>query len=164
MKRKVKKLYTEFFNKTSEVKTEINFSEKDEKMIDNFVKSLPEYVDEDWLFDFLLFGFGRYADKTTHCGKGNVQLNWVIGKKALEAYKNKTEQQLYYTAKFKIEKGISKRIKKQTPLSDEYLNRERSRFLNTEMGFFHCKENMLTYETNKVCLRCKFKKMCKDEK
>jgi hypothetical protein len=164
VKRKVKKLYTEFFNKTSDVKVDITFSEKDEKMIDNFIKLLPDYVDEDWLFDFMLFGFGRYADKETHCGKGNVQLNWVIGKKAIEAYNNKTEQQLYHISKFKIEKGINKRRKQVIPLSDLYLNTERSRFLNTERGFLHCKENLLSYETNKVCLKCKFKKICKNEK
>ena len=163
MKRKVKKLYTEFFNKTSETKIDISFSEKDEKMIDNFIKMLPEHADEDWLFDFLLFGFGRYAEKDTHCGKGNVQLSWVIGKKAMEAYNNRTEQQLYYTSKFKIERDICKKVKPVSPLSDDYLNKERGRFLNTDRGWFHCKENLLSYETNKICLKCKFKNKCRNE-
>jgi len=164
MKKKVEKLYEKFFRLTSKKQDFIfQSSSKEKKMIENFLAKLDETANEEWLFDFLLFGFSRYADLETRYGKGLVQLSWVIGQKAIDTFKKRTEEQLYYTQKFKEEYGINKEVKKEKPFNESFLNREKQRFYNTERGLLHCKEMLFTPNESNSCLNCKFKEECKTE-
>ncbi len=154
------KLYEKLFRLVSGMTTvNISLNEREKKMVDKFLLKYDVYS-EDWLFDYLIFQFSRYHDKQTMYGKGVVQVNWVIGGKADEAWRNRTEQHLYYADKFKQQYGITKETNFNTVLSEDWTNRERKRFFNTERGFLNCQELEIKKGANKWCLICKFKKYC----
>lgn len=103
MKKSVIKYYEYFFQEISGNRGfTFNIKDSQKSLIDNFVKMIPETAGEDWLFDFFLYQFSRYYDKKTRFGTGIVMLNWVIGKKALQEYKNRTEQQLHFVNEFRV--------------------------------------------------------------
>lgn len=132
------------------------------KLITKFVSVIPDIASEDWMFDYLVFQFGRYYDLKTRYGKGVILISWVLGQKAMDAWKARTEQQLYYTQKFKIELGLEKKKDFTMKLSEDFLNAERERFHNTEQGFLNCQELELKKQKNRICITCKFKKYCNE--
>ena len=103
----VSKYYEMFFSEVSGNRS-FTFAPKDiqRKTINNFIKYIPETAGEDWLFDYFTFQFSRYFDKKTRFGVGIVMLNWVVSKKALEEYRNRTDQQIYFAELFKTKYRI----------------------------------------------------------
>lgn len=146
---------------------ELKLTEKVSKIIDSFNKELKKHyfgsVDEEFLFNFTVYQFRYYEDKQTRFGKGRVQLNWILGKKAIERWQNKPKKWLYFNDLFvsrynipAIHKKVKNDIKKTT-----YVNSiERKRFFNTEMGLVHCTQLKLFDRFSKECLICKHKEIC----
>ena len=137
-------------------------TERENKMIDNFVYLLPENYGDVWLFDFMTFQFSRYYDQNTRFGRGKVMLGWVIGKKALAAFRTATEEQFYYVMKFKEICRVKNILLTPTKVefSSNYKNDERKRFFNTDRGLLHCTEMNLFEEKNKICVICKNRNFC----
>lgn len=107
MKKSVIKYYEYFFQEISGNRNfTFNIKDSQKSLIDSFVKLIPETAGEDWLFDFFLYQFSRYYDKKTRFGTGIVMLNWVIGKKAIQEYKDRTEQQLHFVSEFRVKYGL----------------------------------------------------------
>jgi len=157
----VEKIYEKLFRSSSKDDSfTFTPTPTEKKMIENFIAKLPKETSEDWLFDFLTFGFSRYSDLNTRYGKGLIQLSWVIGQKAIDAYNKRNEGQIYYTQKFKAENKIQKEVKKAKPFNESFLNREKQRFYNTERGLLHCKEMLFISNQSNSCLNCKFKEEC----
>ncbi|MFW6273066.1 MAG: hypothetical protein ACOC2U_04745 [bacterium] len=158
----IKSTYEQFFQKTSgNPSFEFNLTKSTRKNLDNFLKRIPEGAGKEWVFDFLLFQFSRYHDKKTKMGRGVVPFSWLVGQKAFDAWNNRTERQVWYSHKFKLDYGITKEVDYNVNLSPEYKDSIRKRFFNTEKGFVFCKENFLKREKgNRYCLRCNFKKVC----
>lgn len=129
------------------------------KQIENFVKKKENEIATNWLYDFFSYQFGRYYDKKTRFGTGIVQLNWVIGDKALLKYKNRSEEELYYTnifiKKFKLKNPLIK--KEKLFLSDEYFNKIRK-----IKNIFRCFGLTLYDPKNKICTFCSNKLICKE--
>lgn len=134
------------------------------KIIDNFVNKLPISCGEDWLFNFMCFGFSKFVNLSTRAGKNKVYLGWIIGLKALKKYREASEEELYYSEKFQMEYLILNILTKNiSPVNSlSYKNRERNRFFGTDRGFIHCKENELFEHKNKYCIGCKFRKYCNE--
>jgi hypothetical protein len=123
---------------------------------------LSESHGEEWLFDFMCFGFHRFVDLKTRFGKGIVKLDWVIGKKPVERFNHASREQLHHSEMFRLEYGIKNVIRQHIKLgtADDYRNRERRRFYNTERGLLHCVENQLYEPSNKNCVTCKNRSEC----
>lgn len=109
------KYYEYFYQKISgSKKFTLKLTAQNNSLIKNFIEIIPETAGEDWLFDFFNYQFFRYADKETRFGKGKVMLSWVIGKNALQEYRERTEQQIYLAGEFKKKYNISPLKKQET--------------------------------------------------
>ena len=141
---------------------EFNPSEKDNKMLDNFVSKLSESHGDDWLFNYMCYQFSRYIGQETRFGKGKIFLGWVLGDKAINKYKLATDEEKYYGEKFKTDYQVKDifKVTASVEISKEYLDRERSRFYHTDRGLFHCMENKLWDSKSKWCITCKYKHFC----
>lgn len=140
-------------------------NERHEKLIKNFIKRVGEHkLDNDFIFNYLVYQFSRYYDAETRFGVGIVQLNWVTGDKALKKWNEHGEQEAFRVQEFKVSYSLvnplTKPVKIATSDMDAYNEKERSRFYNTERGFIHCQENALYSPKSNKCNGCKFKENC----
>lgn len=139
------------------------FMPNEEKMFDNFVKKLNYSIGDDWLWNFFCFQFNHYVDMKTFNGRGKVMVGWVIGDKALQRFRNATEQEMYFTEvfrnRFKVKNPL-KVVETLTP-DKEYLERERNRFKDSVRQLIHCKEHNLYDSKSKTCFMCINKNDCK---
>jgi len=165
MKEKVITLYEYLYGISSGNQNfEYHPTERETKIIDNFIEKLTPSHGEEWLFDFLCYQFSRYIDQNTRYGKGKIMIGWVLGDKAIQKFKEASEEERYYGEQFKVNFNVQNPIKQPietVEISKDYKNRERSRFYGTERGLIHCNENSLYEELNKFCMTCKFKGYCK---
>ena len=164
MKEKVIKMYEYLYGiSTGNQNFEFKPSEKDNKILDNFVSKLTPSHGDDWLFTFMNYQFSRYIDQETRFGKGKILLGWVIGDKAIQKYKDATDEEKYYGEKFKTDYQVTNILTEppKVEISKEYLDRERSRFYATERGLIHCTENKLYDPSSKWCMTCHYKLYCK---
>lgn len=138
------------------------YSKNDQTIIDRFVAKLNYSIGEDWLWEYFCYQFNRYVDLNTRIGKGKIPVSWVMGQKAIEKYKNVSEEELFYVNEFKIRFDIKNPISKKELIirDNNYKDMERKRFKNAERQFIHCKENDLFDKLNKICFNCKNKKYC----
>lgn len=164
LKEYISETYEYLFQRTSgNPMFKFNLTQSTSKNLENFLNRMPEGAGEEWVFDFLLFQFSRYHDKKTKMGKGIVPFSWLVGKKAFDTWNNRTEQQVWYSHKFKLDYRIKKEVDYEINLSNDYKDSIRKRFLNTDRGFVFCKENFLKREKgNRYCLKCKFKNICNE--
>lgn len=168
-------LYELFYRKfTGKKKFKLDLNKKkQEKIIDNFISKLDENysiasIGIDFLVRYFLFQFYYWKNKNI---KRNIQIEWVIGKKALDRF-------LYNGFNEKFEYFINKentidfspiyhKFAKQNyqPNFNEESKRERVeklRFFNTEKGLVNCLENTSLYNPDSdLCIQCKFQEDCK---
>lgn len=161
----IKKQYQYFYWKV--LKKRPSFSLREEKFLLNFEKLLRKHygesVGEEWLFNYILFQFNKFYTANT---KMNIQVNWIFGKKSLQAWMNKNEEHhSYFDNKFKnkfnIKRGDLISPKDKPTLSGEYYKRERSRFdHDLYRKIIHCSELGLYDESSADCKFCKVKGYC----
>lgn len=136
------------------------FKPKDKQtlMINKFITEKERQIGDNWLFDFFLFQFNRYHNQKTRFGTGIVHLNWVIGKKALESWKNRTEQELFYIDDFRQKYNLKNPLipKIQHKLSEDHFNNIRKR-----KNIVDCLNFSLYEEKNVICRFCENKLICK---
>lgn len=164
-------LYELFYRDfTGNKKYKFNYDKKNLTTVNNFVGKLNYNHNEDWLFDY--FGF-QFQIRSTQAinpnfmfGRVKVLLNWIIGSKALNTYLKASDEQKYYGREYVINRGIKNPKQEQfIPFekheTKDYYERERRRFLNTDLGFIHCRDLGLSYDKlSKYCVTCKNKKLC----
>ena len=140
------------------------YSQRDQTLIDKFVKRLNYSIGEDWLWEYFCYQFNRYVDLKTRLGQGKVPLSWVIGDKAWMKYKEASEEELYYVNEFKIRFEVKNPVldKELLVRGNSYKEHERNRFKNVERQFIHCKENSLFDKLSRTCFNCKNKKYCNE--
>jgi len=120
-------------------------------------------IDEEFLLNFIVFQFRNYENTRTRLGKRKVHIQWILGKKALERWKEKPENWLYFNNRFIKKHNIKIEVsKKEKDLSSEKFtkSKERRRFLNQERGYIHCMELDLFERYSKECVICMFKTIC----
>lgn len=168
------KIYTEFFREVSlNYDYELDLSDRNLSLINSFTDSITKdnpTVGKHYLLDFFEFQFNYWHDKDTQFGRGIVMLSWVLGKKAIDRYKNKSTE--HY--KFFISKNLKKRIGITSSSIigknkyDNHLHNlsdmdeiERARFFNMKKGIVWCFNNTNMYHyKSKWCVKCKLKKDC----
>lgn len=161
--KELQKQFTYFYKKV--FKKEYLFSSNDLKVSGNFCKLLKsEYSDsisKDWLFNYLLFQFGRFDYLETNM---SVRLNWIYGKKALTNYKNRHESADYFSKGFRKNHNIRRgellgRVR--VSLSNNYKDSERGRFKGDNIRqFLHCHELGLFDPGSSICRMCLMKIKC----
>lgn len=147
---------------------EVKLNPTNKKILNSFVKRLENEfkggIDEQFLQTFILYQFLYYDSKKTRLGKGKVYLNWILGEKAIERYKNKNENWFYFVEEYRKYLGISSIAEKEVIDQEKvslHKQRERKRFFGSERGWLHCQENELFEKYSSECLSCKFKHNCK---
>lgn len=162
---KVKILYEYLYGVTSGNRNfEFKPREREQKMIENFVKQLTPSHGDDWLYNYMTFQFSRYAEQHTRFGKGKVMLGWVTGQKAFKKYKEAPDEEKYwgevFRTRFSLQNPLLETLSIQ--ISRSYKDRERIRFQDSERQFIHCNENNLFDNRSKECMFCKNKELCKN--
>lgn len=154
------KYYEYFYNKVNDSRFEVTRSERQLKIISNFLKLFGERSQED-LYEFICFQFSRVHKQDTEIGK--IQLNWIFGKKALTYWKGRDETQIYFMRVFKQKYKVKNTLKPKVSINTgSYHNNERLRFFNKNRGYLHCQEIGNSFrESNSICLKCKFNNICK---
>ena len=159
------KLYEYLYQKTSGNKLfEFKPNKTNKIKIDCFLNGLTSSYGQFWLFNFLTYQFFRYHDLKTRFGRGIVQLNWVLGKKALNKFNNASEEEFYMMEEFKSNYSIKNILASRKDISESYkvyLDQERKRFYGTIRGYIHCTELGLYDPINKNCMFCKNNLNCK---
>lgn len=157
MKDSLKKIFNEVYLKVSGV--EYNFGNKSvEKTLDNFIKKLPNNLDEDFLWNFTLFQFSYYDGMETRFDR--IYVNWIYGYKALARWKVRTIQQSYYADEFRKKFGI---VREQAPMEiSSWKSLERGRFTDLNLRLYHCGVESLWDENCKECKECDNFNICKE--
>lgn len=124
------------------------------KMISNFEKLIDTTsIGSNWTYNFLVFQFSRYNGMKTRFGD-KVQFNWVIGKKALEKWNNRSEEEIYYADEFRRKYRLKNPLVSQEKIT---LNKDTIR---QNSSIIDCINMKLYLPMNKVCFRCEHKKVC----
>lgn len=165
-------LYELFYRDfTGNSRYKFNYNKQNLSLVNKFVESLDHRYGDDWLFEYFGFQFQIRSTQETKIdfmfGKVKIMLSWIIGPKALNNYLKSSDGQKFYGRDYIRKKGIKNPRKVDQYLSFEnsemkdYFNRERRRFINTDLGLVHCKDLKLSYDIkSKYCLICKHKKIC----
>lgn len=128
-------------------------------MINSFIKKKEKQIGDNWLFEFFLFQFNRYHSKKTRFGEGIVQLSWVIGNKAIQNWKNKKDEELFYVDEFRQKYGLKNILlpKIELRLSSNYLDIKRK-----SGNLIQCIDLELFDSKNVICRLCTNKEICKN--
>jgi len=139
-------------------------SPKTLKMVENFLKIVPSGAGDEWLFDYFLFHFSRRYSQKTKFGSNVMMSGWLFGKKALEDYRNCSDNERYhYRNIFAKEHNISNNlslIKIDLDSVELWKEIERSRFSDFSRRYIHCEELILYNKNSKTCLECLNKQIC----
>lgn len=142
----------------------------EEAMIASFVTSVGESAGAMYLFKYFCFQFHYWHNLDTMFGKGNVQFNWVIGKKAFERWKSNSEHNWYsystdLSNKFGIRmadlvKEVKVELKQRVVVQHE--DGDRMLYHNTPKGLIMCSDYTSMWEPlSKVCQSCTNVEECK---
>lgn len=164
-------LYLELYVKVSMNENYVlNYSASQETMIYNFIDYFGAMkITKDFLRAYFEFQF-NYTYKFEKFGKGKVMLNWVIGKKAIERWKDRDKFKFKYHILYGIKKHIN--ISNKNPASIGWLDKlakglpheddQRAKHLNTNKGVLWCYSNTTMYNhRSDYCVMCKFSDICK---
>lgn len=164
-------LYLELYKKVAMNENYVlKYSEAQEKMIYNFIDHFgAEKIHDTFLKMYFEFQF-NFTFKFEKFGKGNVMLNWIIGKKAIERWsvrdKFKFKYHILYGIKQFVE--ISKKNDAYVGWWDQlakglaHEDIQRARYLNTNKGMLWCYSMTTMYNhRSDSCILCDFSDMCK---
>jgi len=144
------------------------------KIIGNFVKVLEsEYakgsVGSDYMFKFFAFQFNYWHDKNTRFGAGKIMLEWVIGKTAVQRWKDRHEKAVYHSLRnMALMYGVNPAIDEDLSETN-YLRispgeeQEKNRQYSTDGGLLLCLLGTTLYNhRSKLCIGCKNKVNCRE--
>lgn len=173
-------------------KIKYNFNYTENSALYNFSKFLKDnkkyYLTIDWLFDYFNYQFSYWnfikESKEKNGGFYAIQLHWVLGKKALKRFDEKTQKDIYFYhssffPKFKIKKeDLIKKLQEKELLEIEEekeddkiivfnnLNKReeeiKQKRYNTIEGFQVCLNFTTLFKFNSPsCKNCFYKENCK---
>lgn len=164
------------------MRQEYNLKKKiNERMIKSsevFLQELQKHyhldqLGEDFLWNYFIFQFNFW--KTAKLKRNvEIDISFVIGKKALNRYLNRDQQydwqilndkRNYDQKEFQDIIGLKKKenqslnFEEEIDIDDLY----RRKYFNTQEGFDHCMENTLLYsQKSSFCNRCEKSQICKE--
>lgn len=150
------------FYKDSKLFCDIN-SAINKKTIANFIILLQkkEYdlssIGEDWLRHYFRYQFSYWLDKDI---KRKITIQWILGKKAFDRYDSIDNWQ---QVNYHIDKNTAFIVFEDIEqVDDKYEDIERKRYFNKDIGLLWCIDFTTLYKNGPICLRCKFRKECKE--
>ena len=154
--------YLNFFSlKINKTSYQQNVTQK--KMVDNFVEKFPKGSLGPWfLWSFISFQFAYWGEKDFNQRK-QIELNWIIGQKAIDRWDNRNKEWQYFTQLFLNKKGITNTLNKNCERISikDILEKERSLYLNTEAGILHCMmEGLVFNRHSESCKKCTNQNEC----
>lgn len=141
-------------------------SEKDLFQINKFSylleKEYGDSIDEEWVYNYLLYQFSKYFEANTSFT--TFQVSWVYSQSALKKYRERHPESDYFSNKFATEHNLNRRFEKEsesTRLSEEYKEEQRKIFKkDLDRQLLHCIENLLFDEASNTCSFCKNRQIC----
>lgn len=170
--------YKFYYSKVSGIENYI-FKMTDNRvvMIEKFILEFKELqktnlLQETALKKFFDFQFNHWYRRDAKHGKGiSIQLEWIIGRQAIDRWKNVNKKHLSFIVRknLKTDKDFTKKTKNKENwdnlLINTNINEERlkSKFLNEDIGFESCfiTTNLYNHKSSN-CLNCKFSNECKN--
>lgn len=164
-------LYRKILVFTNKSQRSYYIGSREEALLNNWIKSVKKEcpsleIGDSFIREYLFYQFFYWEGKDTIYGKNTVLPSWILGKKAIERWKNKNEKVNYYLNLFLDKYNLREiNFKKETEKILLYQEIERQRFYNKEIGFLNCLLSTFLYEENsKWCIGCNFKEKCKEIK
>lgn len=145
----------------------IGLTDRELKMVDNFVEKLDSSSGTVFLYNYFAFQFDYWLDKNTRAEERRLPMGWIVGKKAIDRWRNRREKDLYHCLKTARQIGLklSHFTNKQKYNYAEIKSSEETRksyFHNTEQGFGYCVETTTLYhDKSSFCQTCCFADECK---
>lgn len=145
-------------------------------LIDNFIKWLDseygiESIGSDFIIRYFDYQFWYWSNINY---KNRFQLTWVIGKKAINRWKEEVEGGKLSKKEYFIRKDLNvdfnkivsdileEEVKDDIRGFEEKENLEKLKYYNTLAGFVNCIENTTMYRSCQLCFTCDYKEECKD--
>lgn len=179
------------------------YTSKEQTLLENFLKILEDNYElnslgGDFFLDYFLFHFCFWSDvkkgksnKTSRSGIWDTSipmLNWIVGKKGFERWKNKKDNWKFWVRKNGITipndllfakntlESLTKKINVKMANDKVYVNfkpehfellndfeeQDKELFHNTEFGLVNCSQNTSLYNRKSSwCVKCRSAKKCK---
>lgn len=169
-------LFYEYFYQKISFRENFSFkpTKRERKSIQNFISLLEDTYGQDsigsyFLYDFFCFQFNYWQDKDTRLGsQGLARIEWLIGPKSFERWKNKTKHYKYFYKVNLLNKvnlsfnEIEILINKEKlNFSSKYEEDLKEKYFNTKKGFLTCiLYTSLFNEESIFCNKCLFSKKC----
>lgn len=156
-------------------KFEFKPTERELKQIDGFIAVLDKKyssnsLGREFIFNFMAFQYDYYST-LDHQAKNRIPLNWVAGKKGLDRWINRTEEDLYHCTMYARELGLHvgliktgiKKKKNNVSTLSHHEEIEKQRFYNKDGGLVNCIETTTLFnDKSSWCKLCKHKVKCKE--
>lgn len=150
-------------------------SQRELKQIENFIALLEKKYDKNsigriFLFNFMALSYDHYST-LDHQAKKRIPLNWIVGKKALDRWVKRVEDDLYHSQKYVAENGIhigligagTERRSDDVTSIKKHEEEEKLRFYNKPRGMVNCIETTTLYNHRSLnCISCIYRKECKN--
>ncbi len=165
--------YSEIFNATG---YRFKITDSKEKTIENFIAGIKEYtksteLQNDYMEKYFEFQFNHWYKYSSQSEVKSVQIEWIVGKKALERWKN-TDKEI---AAFVVRKNLKTDVNFTSKLEKEnwdniLLNinpieeKDKQRFFGTVKGYNYCLALTTLYNhKSPLCMQCFKSKECKSD-
>lgn len=162
-------LYNKIYKKSFKLDLSVN---NQRKQLDNFIAMLGQYYDlhsigPNFLIDYFCYSFSQWTDRVT---QRDISLSWIVGKKAVLNFVNRTSGQQYYATKFlskyninidKLRDKFEEDNVKQNKI-DIVEESEKKRFTG-EARLFNCISHTTLYNSASFhCVTCPMRNVCKN--
>ena len=173
-KTSIESLYEYFYQKIYNLpKYSYNDSKINSKYIESFLNIIDKKyklpcIGKEFLINYFLFQFDYWSQLTLKSYNQTINPQYIIGKKAFQRWSDRDSsydwqlESLGIIKKYKISlRDLKSLLNTQNVEDNNFEDKERKRFLNTERGFIHCIERTTLYnKRSSVCLFCNFKSDC----
>ena len=132
---------------------------KDREKINDFLEN--EIVGDLW--NYLTFQFHRQVFLLSVSKLNMVPLANVIGKAAIERWRNRTQRDMWFVSKFVMEHDLCNPIKKEECITESYLDKERSLYFNSPRGYILCESYDGFLYHDEKCKGCRYIKLCEEK-
>jgi hypothetical protein len=131
------------------------------KTIEKWLKTFPNQSDK-FVSDYIAFQLSIYSESDV-LGKGNIQVNWIFGEKAIERWSKKKDGAYHVINNLKKDFGFNEKTKTLWNISLSYQELQRQTTQRNEANFLNCFELDLYSDKSSTCANCKFLELCQKE-
>lgn len=138
---------------------EFTLKRKDREKLEKFLDN--EVVGNLW--NYLTFQFNRQVFLLQVSGLPMVPFRNVISNKAIERWRHRTRQEMWFTSKFVMEHDLFNPIEKENTVSENYMDKQRKLYFDSSKGFILCESfDGFLFDLEK-CQGCRFIRICEEK-